>query len=74
MISTCLQLHPNVVDFWLVAVYVEFDLKGNMFTARNLMLQGLRNNDSRALFYVEYFRFEVAMLTKIKERKKILMG
>lgn len=38
VVSACLQLHPTVLDFWLVAVYIEFDMKGNIFSARNLML------------------------------------
>jgi hypothetical protein len=37
------------------------------------MLQGIRNNENNAFFYVEYFRFEVALLTKILERRSILM-
>lgn len=55
-------MHPAVVDFWLIGVYVEFDLKGNMFSARNLMLQAIRNNENRVMMYVEYFRFEAAMV------------
>ena len=63
-----------MIDFWLIAVYTEFDLKGNMFSARNLMLQALRNNETNAFFYVEYFRFEAAMVQRIKQRRKILMS
>ena len=55
-------MHPEVVDFWLIGVYIEFDLKGNMFSARNLMLQAIRNNENRVMMYVEYFRFEAAMV------------
>ena len=72
VLSTVVQLHPTVVDFWLISVYTELDMKGNMFTSRNLMLQAIRNNPDSALFYVEYFRFEVCFLSKIKRRKQVL--
>jgi hypothetical protein len=55
-------MHPTVVDFWLIGAYVELDLKGNIFQSRKLMLQGIRNNENNALFYVEYFRFETCLL------------
>jgi hypothetical protein len=58
-------MHPTVVDFWLIGAYVELDLKGNLFQSRKLMLQGIRNNENNAFFYVEYFRFETALLHKI---------
>lgn len=66
VVATVLQLHPTVVDFWLVAVYTELDIKGNLFASRNLMLQAIRNNSESALFYLEYFQFEVQFLAKIK--------
>jgi hypothetical protein len=74
VISSVLQMHPTVVDFWLIGAYVELDLKGNLFQSRKLMLQGIRNNENNALFYVEYFRFETAFLQKILERREILKG
>ena len=37
------------------------------------MLQGIRNNENNAFFYVEYFRFETALLGKILERRSVLM-
>lgn len=38
------------------------------------MLQGIRNNEKNPMFYVEYFRFETALLAKIIERRDILKG
>ena len=67
-------MHPTVVDFWIVGAYVELDLKGNLFASRKLMLQGIRNNEKNPMFYVEYFRFETALLAKIIERRDILKG
>jgi len=32
-----LHIHPNVLDFWLVAVYCEFDMRGSMQAARKIM-------------------------------------
>ena len=67
-------MHPTIVDFWLIGAYVELDLKGNLFQSRKLMLQGIRNNETNAMFYVEYFRFETCLLSKIIERREILKG
>lgn len=74
VLSTVLQMHPTVIDFWLISVYTELDIKGNMFASRNLMLQAIRNNPESAIFYVEYFRFEVHFLQKIKQRQEILQS
>lgn len=74
VLSRIVQIHPTVVDFWLIAVYTELDIKGNLFSSRNLMLQAIRNNSNSAMFYVEYFRFEMAFLKKIKHRRDILHG
>ena len=61
-----------MLDFWLVSVYTELDIKGNLFSSRNLMLQAIRNNSNSPLFYVEYFRFEAVFLQKVKQRREIL--
>jgi hypothetical protein len=74
VLSKCLQTHPTVLDFWLIGVYTELDIKGNLFSGRKLMLQGIRNNQSNPRFYVEYFRFEVAFFDKVQERISILNG
>ena len=74
VISSAVQMHPTVVDFWLIGAYVELDLKGNLFASRKLMLQGIRNNDMNPMFYVEYFRFETCLLAKIIQRREILKG
>lgn len=74
VLSKCLQTHPTVLDFWLIGVYTELDIKGNLFSGRKLMLQGLRNNQANPRFYIEYFRFEVAFFDKVQERISILNG
>jgi hypothetical protein len=68
------QTHSTVLDFWLIGVYTELDLKGNLFSGRKLMLQAIRNNSDNAAFYVEYFRFEVRFFEKVKQRIQILNG
>jgi hypothetical protein len=67
-------MHPTVLDFWLIGVYTELDIKGNLFSGRKLMLQGIRNNPLNPQFYVEYFRFEVSFYDKVCERISILNG
>lgn len=74
VVSQAVQLHPGVLDFWLVGVYSELDLKGNLFSSRKLMLQAIRNNEDDAKFYVEYFRYELRFLEKVRQRSQILNG
>ena len=74
VLSKCVQTHPTVLDFWLIGVYTELDLKGNLFSGRKLMLQAIRNNSDNPAFYVEYFRFEVRFFEKVKQRIQILNG
>lgn len=63
-----------MLDFWLIGVYTELDVKGNLFSGRKLMLQAIRNNPSNSSFLVEYYRFEVRFFEKVKERIMILNG
>jgi len=72
VLSKALQLHSDCLDLWLLAVYTEFDLKGNLFSSRNIMLQALRTNKYAADYFFEYFKYELAFLKKMKQRKLIL--
>jgi len=74
VLSLCVQTHSTVLDFWLIGVYTELDLKGNLFSGRKLMLQAIINNSDNPAFYVEYFRFEVRFFEKVKQRIQILNG
>lgn len=74
VLSLCVQTHSTILDFWLIGVYTELDLKGNLFSGRKLMLQAIRNNSDNPAFYVEYFRFEVRFFEKVKQRIQILNG
>lgn len=74
MLSKAVQTHPTVLDFWLIGVYTELDIKGNLFSGRKLMLQAIRNNSQNPSFYLEYFRFEVRFFEKVKQRILILNG
>lgn len=37
-IADCLQIMPEEVDFWQIGAYTELEVKGNMFSGRQLML------------------------------------
>jgi hypothetical protein len=67
-----LHIHPSVLDFWLIAVYCEFDMRGNMQGSRNIMLQALRRNPGISIFYFEYIKYELRVLKKLHTRKKLL--
>ncbi|CDW85134.1 u3 small nucleolar rna-associated protein 6 [Stylonychia lemnae] len=72
VLAKSVQIHPNVLDFWLIGVYAEHDMRGNLFSSRKLMLQAIRNNPDNANFYVEYFKYEIKFFEKIKQRIQIL--
>jgi U3 small nucleolar RNA-associated protein 6 len=38
VVSKAVQIHPDELQFWLVGIYCELDMKGNLFSSRNLML------------------------------------
>ena len=57
--------HPDTLDFWLIGAYAELDLKGNLFSSRNLMMQALRANQDSAEFHTAYLAFEVKFLNKL---------
>ena len=44
-VANALLVHPDTLDFWQIGAYTELDLKGNIFSSRNLMLQALRANE-----------------------------
>eukprot|EP00345_Euplotes_harpa_P014206 CAMPEP_0168347674 /NCGR_PEP_ID=MMETSP0213-20121227/19173_1 /TAXON_ID=151035 /ORGANISM="Euplotes harpa, Strain FSP1.4" /LENGTH=266 /DNA_ID=CAMNT_0008356893 /DNA_START=227 /DNA_END=1027 /DNA_ORIENTATION=- len=68
VMARSLHIHPNVIDFWLIAVYCEFDMRGSMQASRNILLQGIRRNPDVPEFYFEYLKFELKLYT----RKKLL--
>ena len=74
VVSNAVQVHPSCLDFWLVGAYVELDMKGNLFSSRNLMLQALRANGENPTFYTAYLEFELAFLAKVMQRRAILQG
>jgi hypothetical protein len=63
---------PGEVDFWLIGAYAELELKGNMFSSRQLIMQGLRINDSDWRFHIEHLRFEVKYFDKVMLRREVL--
>ena len=67
-----LHVHPNVLDFWLIAVYCEFDMRGNMQGSRKILLQGIRKNPGMSEFYYEYIKYELRVLEKLHTRKTVL--
>lgn len=67
-------MHPDTLDFWQIGAYAELDLKGNLFSSRNLMLQALRANENSPPFQLAYLSFEVKFLNKLMQRREILSG
>ena len=73
-VANALLIHPDTLDFWQIAAYAELDLKGNLFSSRNLMLQALRANENSPDFNVAYLAFEVKFLDKLMQRRQVLSG
>ena len=67
VLADALALHPTVPDFWLLASYNELELKGNLFSGRKLLLQAMRTINT-AHMALEYLRFEIRLLAKVKGR------
>ena len=38
IVGNALLAHPDTLEFWLIGAYAELDLKGNLFSSRNLMM------------------------------------
>ncbi|CAI2361796.1 unnamed protein product [Moneuplotes crassus] len=72
VMARTLHVHPNVLDFWLIAVYCEFDMRGNMQGSRKIFLQAMRRNPGVCEFYFEYIKYELRVLEKLHIRKKLL--
>lgn len=73
-VANALLTHPDTLDFWQIGAYAELELKGNLFSSRNLMLQALRANDKSSRFQIAYLEFEVRFLEKLMNRREILTG
>jgi len=67
VLADALAMHPTVPDFWLLAAYNELELKGNLFSGRKLLLQAMRTINT-ANMALEYLRFEIRLLAKVKGR------
>lgn len=68
-VANALLTHPGHLDFWLIAAYSELDMRGNLFSSRNLMLQALRANEDSSEFQLAYLAFEVKFLGKLMQRR-----
>ena len=71
-IGVCLSNHPQVLDFWKIAAYNEYENNLNAFVARNIFQKCIRMNKNNINAYLEYFIFEIRFIEKILERRKIL--
>ena len=72
VVAECLQLMPEEVQFWQIGAYSELEVKGNMFSGRQLMLQGLRQNEDFPKFNLAYLKFELVTFEKIMKRRDVL--
>ena len=62
-----IQLHPLQHTFWSLAAWWEFDQNANVSAARTLFLRGLRLNNLSRDLWLDYLRFELAYIARIKE-------
>ncbi len=71
-IGKALLLHPLVPALWILAADWEYSHNANIVAARELMLRGLRGNDTSLEMWMEYFRLELVYLNKVLRRLNLL--
>lgn len=61
------------LDYWLIAVYYEFEVRRNIFKARELFHKALALNNNQLEFLLEYMDFEAQFFKLIEERQQYLL-
>lgn len=62
----------QILDFWLIMVYQEFEIQRNFVKARKLFHQALALNRTSDQFWVEYFTFELKVFILFEKRKQTI--
>lgn len=69
-----LQVHDKKADLWISAAKWEFEENNNSDNARSLLQRGLRFNNTSKTLWLEYYRLELLIAEKMRQRKQILGG
>lgn len=67
--SNALRFNPFKIDLWLSAVYYQFEIEKNPFSARKMMFKALKFNKNELKIWSEYIKFEVAYLDLVHQRQ-----
>lgn len=67
-----LSLQPRNVDAWVSAAKYEFDVNANALGARELFQRGLKINPESEHLWLLYALFELAYVSKLLARRKVL--
>ena len=66
-----LRYFASRVEYWLIAVYFEFDVLRNPFKARSLFHRALAVNRTQPEFWAEYLLFEVKFASLMLQREML---
>ena len=72
ILTTLVRLHPAKPEVWIYAAAYAIDEHGDMTEARSYMQRGLRFCKQSKKLWLEYEKVELAYLSKIAARRKIL--
>lgn len=64
-----LKYFENVLNYWLVLIYYEFEVKKNIFRAKNLFEKALSLNENKPEFFEEFIQFEFKFQDFIQKRE-----
>lgn len=68
-----LQLHPRQQELWLIAAYIEKDLKKDFDGARSVLQKAVGMNTDSIKLWQEYFKFECQMCV-MSEHEEVKNG
>lgn len=71
-VTKSLKFNSHELFIWLTAIYFEFEVNQNPFSARRLFLRCMQMNSGQPRAWIEYARFEMKFIEKVSKRKELL--
>lgn len=70
--ARAISAHPYEARLWVAAAAHELEVGGNQNAARRLLQRSLRVNPKEEELWLEYFRLELLLAQRIRERRRVL--
>jgi tetratricopeptide (TPR) repeat protein len=74
IVARAIQLHPRNPNLWILAAAWEFEHHANTAAARKLMQRAVAMNREQGVLWTEWFKMEMAYVTKIRKRAELLQS